>query len=186
MRRTWIWTGWFLAATLVTTAVADGPLRRGWTSFVRDTQRNNAWPDAFIPGDRNAARASFNVCAVRGWQVQNTLEDFHFDAADPTLLNDAGKQKIEAVLTMAPVESRTIYVLRSLQAEITTGRIAAVQNFAALYLPVGEQADVGIATVRPRGVPADREVTTTRTFVETMPPPQLPDRQGAATGSTGT
>ena len=58
------------SATLVQ---ADGPIKRGWDNFWAATMRNNAWPEAFVPFDRAAARAPFGGCVAAGWRVLRPL-----------------------------------------------------------------------------------------------------------------
>ncbi len=89
MRRSAIVAGCLLALAMGRSGQAENWFSDSWHDFWAATHRNNAWPEAFIPADRYAARAPFATCVANGWRAQNTLVDYHFD--DETgRLNEAG------------------------------------------------------------------------------------------------
>ena len=67
-----------------------------WTghAVARDFARNNHWPEPFMYQDRDAVVRPFAVMIAKGWQVQNTLSEHHFQpdnsrlADAVTVLND--------------------------------------------------------------------------------------------------
>lgn len=170
------------------TSRGEGWLKGCWHNFVAVTQRNNAWPEAFTPIDRTAARAPFVGCVAAGWRTQNTLADYHFEE-DTGALKESGLIKVKKIMTEAPPEFRTIFVLRADAAQVTAARIGSVQEAAARFAVPGDHPRVGETYVAPRGAPAYYVVDIDRSFRESTPDPRLPERAssgGASSmGSTG-
>ncbi|GAB4132642.1 hypothetical protein [Thermopirellula anaerolimosa] len=139
----------------------------------QDTYRNNSWPDCFVPNDRFAAKAPLELMVQKGWMGQNLISEQHFDQ-ETGKLNQAGKLKVEWILTEAPSTHRTIYVRQSYKAEETQQRVAAVQEWANEVN--GPEGDIDIQTVRmaPPGWPAEMVDSLERKYMETMPAPRLP------------
>src|SRR3569833_1795696 len=78
MRRMWTTAVVLVLAVLsVSITHGEGWLKTKWRGFVRDTQRNNAWPEAFVPADRARVRDPFAIQTANGWRHQNTLGDQH-------------------------------------------------------------------------------------------------------------
>jgi hypothetical protein len=113
---------------------------------------------------------------ANGWRVQNTLSDHHFDLQQNTL-NEAGRQKIRAILTEAPMDRRAIFVLRGETPEKTATRIDAAQQFAAQLLPEGGLPEVSEVSIPPRGWSADYIDDIGRKFRASTPSPRLPELQ---------
>src|SRR5690606_25523467 len=142
-------------ATLACPATASANwLSDAWHSVCRDFRRNNCWPEPFVRSDRAAVCAPFNVMIQNGWRLENTLSEHHFERGEAEL-SRAGVAKIENVLTNAPPEARTIFVLRAATPELTAARIAAVQTTARRYLVAGEQAQVVETLTAPKGTQAN-------------------------------
>lgn len=150
----------------------------------RDYRRNNCWPQPFIVPDRIAARAPFGMMINNGWRAQNTLTDDHFDS-ETGLLNEAGELKVRDVLTMAPIEHRTVYVLRATKSDLTEIRNRSVQDFVARISDVGDDLQVADTRLRPRGSSADYINTVNTRFNASTPEPRLPSASGAAGGAGG-
>ncbi len=133
------------AAAIATTyrgaAQADDFFSRLGHEFCRDFERNNHWPEPFIYPDRDAAVQPFGVMIAKGWQVQNTLSENHFQA-DNSRLADAGVYKVQQILADPVAQRRMIFVQVAATPEQTTARIAAVRAAAAVMLPPG--ADVAV------------------------------------------
>ncbi|HEX4150543.1 MAG TPA: hypothetical protein VHY20_16210 [Pirellulales bacterium] len=182
-----------LAATAVVLAVAfSASVSRGgewfatrWHNFCAITQRNNAWPEAFVPTDRAAARAPFAGCVMAGWRVQNTLSDYHFET-DTGALKESGLIKVRRIVTESPPDFRAIFVLRADSAQLTAARLASTQEAAAHYALPGNLPQVGETFVAPRGSPAYYVVDIDRSFQESTPEPRLPQRQSSTSSSSPT
>jgi hypothetical protein len=116
-------------------AVADyGIAGDVWGGFChgvrRDWARNNYWPEPFIYPDRDAVVAPFGVMIAKGWQVQNTLSDHHFQPGTAHL-TDSGVLKMQQVLMESDPHRRTIFVQTTASPEQTAARLASVRSTAA-------------------------------------------------------
>lgn len=151
-------------------------------SILRDFQRNNCWPSAFIGSDRYAVRAPFVLMVNNGWRRQNMLAEHHFDEGTANL-NEAGELKIRWTMTQAPLHHRTIYVRRAATPEETAGRIATVREFAAAYADPSQPPVVLETTLDASGWPAARVDMIDRRWMETIPDPRLPDAEGSEEAS---
>jgi len=111
-----------------------------WTNYWTDWHRNNAWMEPFVYPDR-ASVCNFNQLQIaKGWQLQNTLGDPHFEA-DNGRLSPTGMSKLRWILTQNPAQVRNVFVQRGLSDDVTTKRLAAVQQ-AAAEIARGPFADV--------------------------------------------
>jgi hypothetical protein len=179
-----IWTllglGMISAVSIVQ---AEGWFEKHWNGFKRDYQRNNAWPEAFIPVDRARVRQPFAQCIANGYRAQNTLSDYYFD--DETgALTEAGKEKLLTILTEMPPQYRTIFVVRSTNPEITAARITSVQQVADRLVTPGEVAQLSETSIRPRTAPAYYIDAIDRAYRETIPAPRLPAAQNRGSTSS--
>lgn len=169
------------AAIVLAAMVAAGPARgdwfqSAWESVRRDSQFNNSWPEPFVQSDRAAPPAAFAVMVANGWRLQNTLSDYHFDA-ETAELSEAGRLRVQEILTEAPVEHRTLFVLRARTPEMTAARLQAVDELAETVALPGETPMVVETGTRPRGWPADRIDETIRKAKAGIPDPRLPARE---------
>ncbi|HEX3872026.1 MAG TPA: hypothetical protein VHV77_16390 [Pirellulales bacterium] len=176
-----------VAAMLVACGVSlvhgEGWFKKHWNGFVRDAQRNNAWPEPFLPADRASVRQPFEIQVANAWQWQNTLSEFHFD--DETgKLNEAGRIKVQNILTTNPITFRTIYVVRSRNADLTAGHVASVYEAAAQFVPPGAVADVGVVESAPRTTPSSTIDAVDRSYRASMPVPRISSSSGGG-GSGG-
>jgi hypothetical protein len=173
--------GLALLSAGATVTRGEGWFKKHWNAFKRDAQRNNAWPEPFIPGDRMAVRQPFIIQAANGWKVQNTLSDYHF-VGDTGELNEAGRLKVKTILTETPPEFRTIYVLRSHDPQETADRIASVYELGNAILPPGFDPQVGSTDLKPRTTPSYYVDAVDRSYRASTPIPRI----GASSGSIGT
>jgi hypothetical protein len=162
---------------------AENAITRSWNKFCAVTMRNNAWPEAFIPVDRAAARAPFGGCVAAGWRVQNTLDDYHFEPDTGKLL-EAGTIKVRKIMTEAPIGYRTVFVLRANTAAETASRITATQEAAVRYALPGDHPMVGETYIQPRGMPAYYIVDIDRSFRESTPEPRIPEGSRGSSSSS--
>jgi len=185
MRMSWKTCGLVLAGLLSGAAVveAEGFLEKHWNALKRDTVRNNAWPEPFIPADRAHVRAPFQQCIMNGYRFDNTLSDYYFDP-DTGVLKDAGADKIYSILTERPPQFRTIFVLQADSEEQTAARVTSVQQLADTLCGDGELAQVMTTCVRPRTAPAYYIDAVDRAYQASQPIPRVPARSGSSGGSS--
>lgn len=152
-------------------------------SVIRDTKRNNCWPNPFVYPDRQATRVPFVLMVNNGWRRQNMLGDYHFEQ-DGSKLSESGRLKVHWILTEAPRHHRTIYVHRAGSPEETAARMAAVQQQAfTLVGTQGEPPAIVESSVSPAGWPAERVDSIGRKFLTTAPDPRLPTQVGSSSES---
>lgn len=163
-------------------ASATNPERRQGTGFCCEWEMNVDWPHPFVCHDRIAVYNPINRMIKKGWNLQNTLSDYHFEEGT-SKLNEAGRQKLLTILTAAPKKYRSIYVLRSEDPEQTAARIQTVQSIASALYPEGE-AMVAETGTKPRTWPGDFHNLMTVRFRNTLPDPRIPSRDGGS-GSGG-
>jgi hypothetical protein len=175
----------FSVAAFVAGLVVAGtaPVRAGWHEFCQrsalDWKRANAWPQPFVETDRLATCAPFVIMAENGWIHQSTLTNFHFDPATQQL-TEAGRLKVQSILTQHPAQFRTVYVVQALKEQETTTRMGAVQDTIQYFAANGTVPDVRLTTEEPRGMPAHEVQAISTKFTETMPDPRLPPSTGAS------
>ena len=173
--------GWIALVSLAWAAPAPGQhLETFRRNVVRDWRRNNCWPKPFGYADRLAARAPFATMVSNGWQRQNLLDKHHFKD-DNAALTEAGRLKVQWILTEAPRRHRTVYVHRAGTAEQTALRVEAIQELAAHLLPEGEAAAIVETGITFRGWPAERVDAISRKFQESAPSPRLSAAQPGGT-----
>jgi len=182
MRRFWLTAlAIALLATTVAPAKADYPLERFWRNFWRTAKANNKWPSPYTMADREATRAPFQMMIDKGWQTQSTMNAHYFQ--EDGHLTEAGQEKVLAILTHVPAEKRMIRVERAADPELTQARLAAVQQAATSIMRNGEVPPVTLTDERAWGWPALEVDTARRKFIETMPDPRLPKKQGFIDGT---
>ncbi len=166
-----------LAVALVQVAGATAVVWGGWHEFCDRSAlafyRNNAWPQTFIARDRLAVCAPFIIMAENGWIHQSTLTGFHFDPATQQL-TEAGRLKIQSILTQHPDPFRTVYLVPGANSEETQARMNAVKETVQWVVGPGLPADVRLATSEPRGVPAEEIESISGKYRATVPDPRLP------------
>jgi hypothetical protein len=142
-------------------------------------EQQNAWPAQFVEQDRNAVSTPFDVMISNGWRRQNLLGSHHFNE-DCTQLSQAGKLRVQWILTQAPPEHRQIFVERSFNDETTQSRIATVSDFSTQVVRDGVPPVVTDTHLVSDGRPAVTVDFVNTQFRENMPTPALP------AGSPGT
>jgi len=91
---------------------------------------NVQWPRIFIPAARSSVCSTYDAMVNNGWRRQNLLGNYHFDARTNEL-TDAGKLKVNWILSQAPMQRRNVFVQRGGEEVQTTARIAAVHDYSA-------------------------------------------------------
>ena len=135
--------------------------------------QNSIWPRQYIMPARRGICQAFDVMANNGWRRQNLLGPYHFEA-DGVQLNEAGRLKVEWILTQAPPQYRTLFVQRVANQERTAGRVEAVQQFVSSLNGMGGAGDVQETLVRDDGYPASMVDTVFTQFKANQPIPALP------------
>ncbi len=153
-----------------------------WHRFWLDAHRNNAYPEPFRYADRQILYSAWTPYIARGWQMETTISDQHFEK-ETGKLTVAGKAKVKWIATQAPQQHRTIYVVRGATEEETDKRIDHVQRWAATVAPAVElpgvvQSDVAPVPTRMNGLYTNE---IWKKSEESIAPPVLP----AATATTG-
>lgn len=145
---------------------------------------NVNWPKLYIPAARSSVCQTYNAMINNGWRRQNLLGDYHFNP-DTNELTDAGKLKVNWILTQAPAHRRNVYVQRGFSEEQTAERIAAVQSNAA-----GKSPAIGPVNVNDTHIVAEGNLASTvdSVFVgyqSNRPAPVLPSSSSSASSSAG-
>ena len=182
MRRVVI--GLAMVTTALTTVGSVSAGEFGLFRFWTDIERNKMWPEPFIHEDRAVQRQPWAVMIDRGWQLQNTLGDFHFDR-ETHQLTTAGQHKVRWIVTQAPIHRRTVFVQRAATADITATRLDAVQRSVAGTLTQGPLPEVVQSDLAPPGAPADIIDRIYRGRDASQPAPVLPTASGGSGGSGG-
>lgn len=162
----------------------DNIFTRAWYSFSRDFKRNNCWPRPFVWKDRQAVRMPFVMMVNKGWQLENTLGEFHFDHNTGSL-NESGRLRVHWIVTQDIPERRAIFVQRSMRPEETEVRVDSVQQWVAQIVPQGEMPPVLETNLKSPGSPAEEDDRIRVEYLKSMPPPRLPAVESMDTGYSG-
>lgn len=160
-----------------------GPLGKLFASMRRDYRRNNCWPDPFVAPDRAHVYAPFGVMVANGWRTYNTLGEHHFHA-DDVRLNEAGVNRLRAILSEAPPEYRAVFVVGGPDPQLTAARVAEVQALVQSMVLEGDVPPV-MANYSPvHGWPAEYINNIGTRFAATTPDPRIPAANGSSGGSS--
>jgi hypothetical protein len=160
-----------------------------WTNFWTDWHRNNAWMEPFVYPDRASVCNINQLQITKGWQLQNTLGDPHFEA-DNVRLSPSGMSKLRWILTQNPAQNRNVFVQRGLSDEVTTKRLAAVQQ-AAAEVARGPFADVIVSDTPIPTMPSEYAVSNNAwltSYMQGIPKPSpkaFTSEAGSGGGSGG-
>ena len=150
-----------------------------------DTFRTrNAWPEPYATCDRDTIYRPFAEQVCKGWELQNMIADHHFVNSNGQL-TEAGRLKIQWILTDVAPQHRAIYVHKALRPDETAARMAAVRQAAALMTGPGEMVAVLLSSEPAANSPADRIDITNRKSLAVMPDPRLPNATGSGGGGGG-
>lgn len=141
---------------------------------------NVAWPRPYIQPARQSVCQAYNTMVNNGWRRQNLLGDYHFNK-ETNELTDAGKLKVNWILSQAPVERRNVYVQRGAVEVDTTARVAAVNNHASNMSPGVGEVNVNDTHIVAEGHPASAVDSVFVGYESNRLPPVLP----ASTGGGG-
>lgn len=151
-------------------------------SIPRDTKRRNCWPQPFVRPDRQAVREPLAIMVCNGWQRQNMLSDHYFEAKTG-LLTEAGRQRIQSILTETPQQHLAVFVHRGQTPEETMARLQTVQQVVAQAPYPSHPVPVFETAMPDDGWPAERVDMLGRRFQATTPDPKLPPKESSQGGS---
>ena len=140
---------------------------------------NVEWPRMYIPAARHGMCQTFNAMINNGWRRQNLLGDYHFNP-NTNQLTEAGRLKVNWILTQAPAHHRNIYVQRGKTEDQTSDRIAAVHDDAGQISPSLGPVQVNDTHIVAEGHRASSVDSVFVGFQDNRPIPVLP----ASTGSS--
>lgn len=143
---------------------------------------NSMWPKQYIWPARRGVCQAFELSIANGWRRNNLLGKYDF-APDGTNLSEAGKLRIERILTYAPPQRRTIFVQRAIDPANTAERVDAVQSFAASRLPGIGMIDVQETYMQDDGHPAASVDAVFTGFGANQPAPVLPAANSTSGGA---
>ncbi len=162
-----------LGMTTLAVAPADGFwLDAFYCHLERGREGNNLWPHQHLETDRRNASAPFDVMVRNGWRRQNLLGSHHF-TEDGAQLTEAGKLRVQWILTQPPVEHRQVFIERSLNEEVNVARIAAANEFATIAVRDGVPTDAQGTHILSDGRPATTVDFVNTQFRENMMTPAL-------------
>jgi hypothetical protein len=150
-------------------------------SFKESFAQNVMWPTQYVMQPRNSICTTFELMANNGWRRQNLLGRYHFQP-DSTELSDAGRLKVQWILTQTPPHRRQVFVERAVTQDETTQRVASVQQWAEDLSFIDGVAAVNETHIIDYGRPAGAVDAIFTGFSANQPPPVLP--QGGGTGSS--
>jgi hypothetical protein len=119
-----------------------------------------------------------------GWRRQNLLGKYHFNE-NGDKLSEAGRLKVDWIMTQAPQQRRVVYVERSPETDVTARRTEAVEQFASDVSSYSTPVNVQETNVRDEGHPAGAVDAVFTGFSQNQRPPQLPSSSGGSGSSSG-
>jgi len=144
---------------------------------------NVHWPKIFIPPARRSVCSTYDAMINNGWRRQNLLGNYHFNQ-DTNQLTDAGKLKVNWILSQAPQHRRSVFVQRGAEQLQTTARIAAVHEHTAGLSPAIGAVNVNDTHIVAEGNLASSVDSVFVGYEANRLPPVLPASTGGG-GSPG-
>ncbi len=142
---------------------------------------NATWPRSYIPASRRAVCQTYAAMIQNGWRRQNLLGNYHFDE-NSNELTEAGKLKVNWILSQAPVDRRSIFVQRGINEAQTATRIASVHDRAANMSPTIGHVEVNDTHLVAEGHSAGVVDSMFVGFQANRPLPALPASTGSESG----
>lgn len=161
--------------------VAAGAVQNAGAVFFDDTAHyvkhgygvNQQWPWPYQCPDRIAVREPFSIMVNNGWRRQNLLGPHHFNP-NTNQLTTAGELRVQWIMTQAPPERRSIFIERTLNADVTLQRMAAARDYATKVAVDGQSPQITETYLMAEGRPAAVVDATNVKFLQSMPAPVLP------------
>jgi hypothetical protein len=124
----------------------------------------------------------YDAMINNGWRRQNLLGEHHFNP-DTHELTDAGKLKLQWILTQTPNHRRDIFVQRGNEQTVTVERIDSIHKYAAQMSPPQGVLNVNDTHLVPGGHPASMVDAVFTGYQKHKRPPVLPAASGDSGGS---
>ena len=184
--RNWLALALALLGVGLCDAMTITAARADWKSFWHgvhlDHARTNAWPQPFVDVDTRQARAPFEVMKHNGWRAHHTIgHELFYD--QEAALTAAGNRRVAWIASQAPLNRRTIYVLRGRSHAETEARLASVHQVLASLEEGGATAQVLVTDTEPPVAPGVWTEQISRQWIAELPAPKLPSK--TASGSVG-
>jgi hypothetical protein len=144
---------------------------------------SSMWPRQYISPARRGICQSYELMIANGWRRHNLLGKYDF-AVDGEGLSEAGRLRVQWILTQAPPNRRTIFVQRGVDVAQTAVRIEAVQELAASMSPSVGPADVQETYLRDDGHPASTVDAVFTGFSANQMAPVLPESGGGSSSES--
>jgi hypothetical protein len=153
-------------------------------SFEESYRMNSMWPQQYVAPSRRGYCQAFELQIANGWRRNNLLGKYDF-LPDGSGLSEAGRLRIQWILTQAPPHRRTIFVQRAANVETTAQRVEFVHTLMASMSPGVAPADVQETYLQDDGRPATSVDAVFTGFGANQPPPVLPTSggEGSSEGS---
>ena len=168
----------------ITAGNASADWHSFWHRFNVDYHRNNAWPHPFREMAAAQTRAPFEVQRHNGWQLHNTISHELFRPGDGGLTY-AGQQQLVNIITVVPVEQRTVFVVRGASQAETEARLASVQSSLERMTQGGQTPPVMIVDRAPATNSGAMAAAVNREWLKVIPKPELPSREGPTVSGGG-
>lgn len=144
----------------------------GWEQFVSGYHANRCWPSPFVECDRASVHPPFSQMVLKGWQRQNLLADPHFYRGGDQL-SEAGKERVQAIVSLQPVSRRAIFVYAP-DPQLAARRVTAVQQFVQTLTVDGPPPSVVPVQTPPNWASGAELDLIRRKYLESAPTPRLP------------
>ena len=163
--------------------LSAGELGDFLSSIAQDTTRRNCYPEPFLTADRAMARQPWAVQISAGWERQNLLSECHF-LPGGTELTEAGRMRVQWIMSEVSEPHRQIYVHRANTPQETAVRMQTVQRFVA-QSPYAVNVPILESTRTDDGWPADRIDLVSRKAVTAALDPKLMGSGGGGSAGGG-
>ncbi len=140
---------------------------------------NVDWPAQYVPTARRSVLSAYDVMVNNGWRRQNLLGTYHFDP-DTNELTEAGKLKVNWILTQTPQHRRNIFVQRAVNESQTASRVDSINRWASNMSPGVGPLDINDTHIVAEGHPAATVDHIFVGFQTNQPPPVLPADDGSS------
>ncbi len=152
-------------------------------AFCTGYHANVNWPAQYIPAARRSVLSAYDSMINNGWRRQNLLGTYHFDPGTNEL-TDAGKLKVNWILSQTPQHRRSIFVQRGVNESQTASRVASVHSWTGNMSPAIGTVDVNDTHIVAEGRSAGAVDHIFVGFRANQRPPALPINQGTPSNST--
>ena len=136
-----------------------------------DYARNVAWPQPFRGADSQSVIAPFEVMRDNGWRENNTLGSGLF--SEQNALSEAGRIKVQWIVTQAPQDHRTVYIKNGASEQETNARVESVQLAVSQIIPSGPLPQILVTEIEPATSSGAYQTLVHRALIKTTPTPRL-------------